>query len=86
MNRFTLQISFLDEGCFPFEVAKEYLKTMQISNQLPEGCDWDEGGAMMICESTGSGLWSAIWARTDVATASALEVELTPLEVLTELC
>lgn len=58
---------------------------MQVFNQLPEGCDW-EGGAMTIWESTGSVLWSAIWVRTEVATASALEVELTPLEVLTELC
>lgn len=58
---------------------------MQVFNQLPEGCDW-EGGAITICERTGSVLWSAIWVRTDVATASALEVELTPLEVLTELC
>ena len=41
---------------------------------------------MTICESTGSVLWSAIWVRTEVATASALEVELTPLDVLTELC
>lgn len=41
---------------------------------------------MTICESAGSELWSAIWVRTEVATASALEVVLTPLDVLTELC
>lgn len=41
---------------------------------------------MTIWESAGSVLWSAIWVRTDVATASAFDVELTPLEVLTELC
>lgn len=41
---------------------------------------------MTIWERPGSVLWSAICVRTEVATASALEVELTPLEVLTELC
>lgn len=41
---------------------------------------------MTIWESAGSVLWSAIWVRTEVAPASTFEVELTPLDVLTELC
>lgn len=58
---------------------------MQVFNQLPEGWAW-AGGATTIWDSTGSELWSASCVRTEVATASALEVELTPLDVLTELC
>lgn len=88
MNDFVSYGFLLGEVCFPwfpFQVAKEYLRNDADFNQLPDGCNWD-GGAMTICETMGSELWSAIWVRTDVATASALEVELTPLEVLTELC
>lgn len=56
------------------------------ADQLPDGCDW--GGP--LCGRGSSVLWSEVVAVAAVLdgaeTAGVMEEELTPLEVLTELC